>query len=61
MACTHAPAELLLIIILGEVAIGWEYVVCDLSEVFCLRVFLSVPTNDGGVNHKSVVSDDFSF
>ena len=43
MACTHAPAELLLIIILGEVAIGWEYVVCDLCEVFCLRDFSQSP------------------
>ena len=31
------------IIILGEDAIGWEYVVCDLSEVFCLRDFSQSP------------------
>ena len=34
--------------VLGEDAIGWEYVVCDLSEVIFIMIFL-YPTNIRGV------------
>ena len=34
-------------------------ILCVLSEDFCSYFIVGAPTNDGGVNHKSVVSDDY--
>ncbi len=41
------------IIILGEDAIGWEYAVCDLSEVFSLRDFSQSPPIMVGLTTKT--------
>ena len=53
--------EINTIIILGEDAIGLEYTVCDLSEVFYLRDFSQTPPMMVGLSTKASSPTTFIF